>query len=65
MNLRDSIKTIQRAVGAEVDGVLGPQTVQAILRELSRVGILEPTVIPKTDLGAVREFFDDLGPQGP
>lgn len=52
MNLRDSIKTIQRAVGAEVDGVLGPQTVQAILRELSRVGILEPTVIPKTDLDA-------------
>jgi peptidoglycan LD-endopeptidase CwlK len=52
MNQRDSIKTIQRAVGAEPDGVMGPATLAAILREFARVGILAPTVIPDTDLDA-------------
>lgn len=50
MNQRDSIKTIQRAVGAEPDGVIGPETITAILRELARLGILVPSVIPASSL---------------
>lgn len=52
MNLRDSIKTIQRAVGEEPDGVIGAKTIIGILREFSRVGILEPSVVPTADLDA-------------
>jgi peptidoglycan LD-endopeptidase CwlK len=38
MSLVNQIRNIQRAVGADVDGVFGPQTARLVLAALARVG---------------------------
>jgi peptidoglycan L-alanyl-D-glutamate endopeptidase CwlK len=52
MNLIDSIKTIQRAVGVEADGVVGPETVNAILKELALLDQVSPNAVPLQALDA-------------
>ena len=37
MSLVGDIRAIQRAVGVEADGVFGPRTAAAVLRELAAV----------------------------
>lgn len=41
MSLVDDIKTIQRAVGAQPDGIFGPRSAAAVLRHLERVEMVE------------------------
>lgn len=41
MSLVNDIKTIQRAVGAEADGVFGPQSAAKVLEHLRRVEMVE------------------------
>jgi lysozyme family protein len=52
MNLIDSIKTIQRAVGVEADGVVGPETVKALLKELALLDQVSPNAVPLQALDA-------------
>lgn len=41
-----NIRIMQGMVGAERDGVVGPDTVRRVLAELSRVGLMNATVVP-------------------
>ena len=53
MNLVDTIKSIQRAVGADADGVFGPLTAGRVLAELNdKHGIPMPPVPAETVIGA-------------
>lgn len=57
MSLVDDIKAIQRHCGAEVDGVFGPRTAQAVLLELSAgaglVRDLPPAELDARTLGTI------------
>lgn len=48
MSLVDDIKTMQRAVGAEADGRVGPETVNAVLRHLAKVDLVDPETVGET-----------------
>jgi lysozyme family protein len=52
MNFTDSIKTIQRAVGVEADGVVGPETVKALLKGLALLDQVSPNAVPLQALDA-------------
>jgi peptidoglycan LD-endopeptidase CwlK len=43
MNLVDSVKQIQRAVGAHADGIFGPRTAAAVLNTLARADAVDGT----------------------
>lgn len=63
MNLRGDIRNIQRLVGAEADGVFGPDTARRVLAELSRVGLANPEIVPAGTLDgrslAIVETLDE------
>ena len=42
MSLVEDVRTIQRAVGAEVDGVFGPESARKVLEHLARVELVAP-----------------------
>lgn len=45
-DLVSNIKIMQGMVGAERDGVVGPDTVRRVLAELSRVGLMNASAVP-------------------
>lgn len=48
MSLVDDIRSIQRAVGAEPDGVFGPATAAAVRKHLAGVDLLDPVTVGET-----------------
>lgn len=52
MNLTDSIKNIQRAVGVQADGAFGPATARAVLAHLSVGDLVSPVDVPAESLDA-------------
>jgi peptidoglycan L-alanyl-D-glutamate endopeptidase CwlK len=47
--LISNIKIMQGMVGAERDGVVGPETVRLVLAELSRVGLMNSGAVPPVE----------------
>lgn len=61
MSLVEDIKTIQRVVGAEPDGIFGPMTAGAVLRELVRRGEVEDGVAAGPGIDErTRKYLDSL-----
>lgn len=57
MNLVNQIRNIQRAVGAGVDGVFGPQTARLVLAALARVDLVDPSAeAPELDDRTLRNI---------
>lgn len=50
---KQSNKFIQRAVGAEADGIIGPKT-------LSKVVVADPRVLANSIIGQRQKFYEDL-----
>jgi peptidoglycan L-alanyl-D-glutamate endopeptidase CwlK len=50
MDLVDNTRAIQRAVGAEPDGIYGPETARMILAHLSTMELVSPNAVPLVDL---------------
>lgn len=76
MSLVSDIRTIQRAVGAEPDGIFGPRTAAAVLRHLERMEMVDAGVTPalpldERTLGCIetldekaRDSFEELALRG-
>lgn len=62
MRLVDDIKTIQRAVGAEADGVFGPRTAGKVLEHLERVEMVDSSPLQDLDL-RTRSHLATLDPK--